>query len=75
MLNTVSRERRVSRQGWRPWPLLLAVVVGVPPLRTQIFFTHLMEEDMISWLNTHWVASLTCVGQSHSLVHFLSIVT
>ena len=75
MLNTISRERRVSRQEWRPWPLLLAVAVGVPLLRTQIFFTHLMEEDMISWLNTHWVASLTCVGQSHSLVHFSSVVT
>ena len=75
MLNTVSRERRVSRQGWKPWPLLLAGVAGVPPPRTQLFFTHLMEEDVISRLNTHWVASLTCVGQSNSLVHFSSIVT
>lgn len=79
MLNTVSRERRVSRQGWMSWAPGLALAPccgrGSPSPRTQIVFAHLMEEDVISRLDTHWVASVTGVGQSHSLVHFLSIVT
>ena len=79
MLSTVSRERGVSRRGWMSWAPGLAPAPccgrGNPSPRTQIVFTHLMEEDVISWLDTHWVASVIGVGQSNSLVHFSSVVT